>query len=143
MEKKYVHGYSPREEKRLLDQAQTLTDLLHCDTRYPAKSRVLEAGCGVGAQTVPLAQNSPEAQITSIDLSLTSLAQARERANAAGIRNVRFRQADIYALPFPDGHFDGVILSEILEHIEDDVAGLCEVCATPPTFPLEASRPAG
>ena len=51
----YVHGYSGHEEERLLDQASTLTGLLHHDTRYPAGARVLEAGCGVGAQTVTLA----------------------------------------------------------------------------------------
>jgi hypothetical protein len=47
-----------------LDQASTLVDLLHGDTAYPAGSRVLEAGCGVGAQTVALARNSPDARIT-------------------------------------------------------------------------------
>jgi len=124
MKKKYVHGYSPREEKRLLDQAQTLTDLLHCDTRYPKGSRVLEAGCGVGAQTVPLAQNSPEAQITSIDLSFASLAQAEERVNAAGIRNITFRQADIHALPFPDDYFDHVFVCFVLEHLPDPARAL-------------------
>ena len=36
----YVHGYSARESERLTDQAQTLTDLLHHDTHYPAGSRV-------------------------------------------------------------------------------------------------------
>ena len=59
--KTYVHGYSARESERLADQAETLTELLHYDTRYPAGSRVLEAGCGIGAQTVILAKNSPEA----------------------------------------------------------------------------------
>ena len=34
----YVHGYSPRESERLADQAQTLTNLLHHDTHYPAAS---------------------------------------------------------------------------------------------------------
>ena len=48
----YVHGYSARERTRLVDQAATLTELLHAGTRYPSGSRVLEAGCGVGAQTV-------------------------------------------------------------------------------------------
>ena len=56
----YVHGYSSKESRRLQDQAQTLTDLLHHDTIYPANSRVLEVGCGVGAQTVILAKNNPE-----------------------------------------------------------------------------------
>jgi tRNA G46 methylase TrmB len=55
----YVHGYTPREAQRLLDQAGTLAELFHHDTAYPPGSRVLEAGCGVGAQTVELARRSP------------------------------------------------------------------------------------
>ena len=51
MNKAYVHGYDPRESRRLQDQASTLVQLLHSDTSYPAGSLVLEAGCGVGAQT--------------------------------------------------------------------------------------------
>ena len=127
MGKKYVHGYSLREEKRLLDQAQTLTDLLHCDTRYKKGERVLEAGCGVGAQTVTLAQNSPKAQITSIDLSPASLAQAEERVKAAGIRNVTFRQADIHALPFSDNFFDHVFVCFVLEHLPDPARALAQL----------------
>lgn len=30
-------------------------------------------------------------------------------------------------LPFPTGYFDGVVLSEILEHLLEDVSALCEV----------------
>ena len=66
----YVHGYTPREAQRLLDQAGTLAELFHHDTAYPAGSRVLEAGCGVGAQTVELARRSPGAEITAVVLSL-------------------------------------------------------------------------
>ena len=47
--------------------------------------------------------------------------------NVGHLPDVRLTRGTIYALPFPDDYFDGVILSEILEHIEDDVAGLCEV----------------
>jgi hypothetical protein len=43
----YVHGYDPRENLRLQDQASTLVELLHSDTAYPAGSSVLEAGCGM------------------------------------------------------------------------------------------------
>jgi hypothetical protein len=33
---RYVHGYTEREHARLVDQATTLTDLLHHDTRQRA-----------------------------------------------------------------------------------------------------------
>ena len=100
MSKAYVHGYQPRENERLQDQAGTLVDLLHSDTSYPPGSEVLEAGCGVGAQTITLAQRSPDARFTSIDISADSVAEAKRRTDAAGITNVGFQQADIFNLPF-------------------------------------------
>jgi ubiquinone/menaquinone biosynthesis C-methylase UbiE len=120
----YVHGYSRREADRLLDQARTLAELLHHDTGYPPGSRVLEAGCGIGAQTVTLAEKSPGAEITSIDLSPESLGEAEARVKAAGIRNVTFRQADIFSLPFPDETFDHVFLCFVLEHLPDPAHAL-------------------
>lgn len=115
----YVHGYSDRESERLADQAQTLTSLLHNDTRYPAGSTVLEAGCGIGAQTVILARNSPEARITSIDISEESLAHAREAVRNAGITNVTFQQADIFHLTFAPGSFDHIFVCFVLEHLAE------------------------
>ena len=113
----YVHGYSEREQERLLDQASTLTELLHWDTGYPAGSAVLEVGCGVGAQTVTLARNSPEARFTCIDVSAESLEAARARASAASLRNVAFEQADVFDLPFPEASFDHVFVCFVLEHL--------------------------
>ncbi len=57
MRKEYVHGYGSIENIRLQDQASTLVELLHSDTAYLPGSKVLEAGCGVGAQTITLARN--------------------------------------------------------------------------------------
>jgi SAM-dependent methyltransferase len=113
----YVHGYDPRENLRLQDQASTLVELLHSDTTYPEGSTVLEAGCGVGAQTVTLASNSPQALITSIDVSETSVAEATKAVQAAGITHVTLRQADIFHLPFPSESFDHVFLCFVLEHL--------------------------
>jgi SAM-dependent methyltransferase len=120
----YVHGYSTRENERLLDQAATLNELLHADTGYPAGSRVLEAGCGVGAQTVTLATNSPGASIVSVDVSRDSLAEARARVAAAGIAGVTFAEADIFALPFAEGTFDHVFVCFVLEHLADPAGAL-------------------
>jgi len=111
----YVHGYDEAARIRLQDQARSLVDLLHSDTVYPAGSKVLEAGCGTGAQTVTLARNSPGARITSIDVSAVHLEEAGARA--AGLGNVEFRQADLFALPFGKESFDHVFVCFVLEHL--------------------------
>jgi MerR family regulatory protein/Methyltransferase domain len=85
---RYVHGYRTAENARLHDQAGTLSELLHGDTGFPAGSAVLEVGCGVGAQTVTVAERSPGAILTAIDLSAESLAAARRRTADAGVRGV-------------------------------------------------------
>jgi len=120
----YVHGYSPRESVRLFDQANTLAELLHIDTLYAPGSRVLEAGCGVGAQTLILARNNPDVQITSIDVSLDSIKQAKVLMDKEGILNVEFKVADIFNLPFADDSFDHVFICFVLEHLKDPLKAL-------------------
>ena len=120
----YVHGYSAEEGSRLTDQATTLTELLHADTRYPAGRLVLEAGCGAGAQTVILAANSPQAAFTSIDISGESLAEAQHQVQAAGFSNVTFERASIFDLPFGPACFDHVFVCFVLEHLPDPAGTL-------------------
>lgn len=120
----YVHGYDGRESTRLQDQAQTLVELLHGDTNYPAGARVLEAGCGVGAQTVTLAQRSPQAHFTSIDISAESVAAAKHRVEALGLTNVAFQTGDIFAAPFAPGTFDHVFVCFVLEHLREPARAL-------------------
>jgi len=97
---------------------------LHSDTLFPAGSRVLEAGCGVGAQTITLAKNSPEARITSIDISEESVAEARKRVEAEGFANVSFQQGDIFDLSFEPNSFDHVFVCFVLEHLAKPVDAL-------------------
>lgn len=120
----YVHGYCDRENQRLLDQASSLADLLHWDTVFSPGSRVLEAGCGVGAQTVTIAQSNPGARILSVDVSASSLTAARSRVDRADLGNVSFLQADIFNLPFPEQSFDHVFVCFVLEHLNDPLAAL-------------------
>ena len=120
----YVHGYDQRENIRLQDQASTLVELLHSDTSYPAGSRVLEAGCGVGAQTITLARNSPRARITSIDISETSIAEAKQRIESEGLNNVSFQQGDIFRLPFEPESFDHIFVCFVLEHLSHRIEAL-------------------
>jgi ubiquinone/menaquinone biosynthesis C-methylase UbiE len=120
----YVHGYSARERTRLSDQATTLTELLHADTRYGPGRRVLEAGCGTGAQTVILAEQSPQANFTSIDISDRSLAAAKQQVQSRGYANVRFLRADVFSLPFRPASFDHIFVCFVLEHLRDPEGAL-------------------
>lgn len=124
MSNTYVHGYHQRENRRLEDQAGTLVDLLHSDTGYRPGSAVLEVGGGVGAQTITLAQRSPGARFTSIDISADSISEAKRRVASAGLTNVEFRQADIFALPFEAESFDHVFVCFVLEHLSRPVDAL-------------------
>jgi len=125
--KNYVHGYSQREEERLRDQAGALTDLLHHGTIYSRGETVLEAGCGVGAQTVILAGNSPETRFTSVDISAESLGQAKEKVATRGFTNISFQVQDMNNLSFPDETFDHVFVCFVLEHLPDPGLALSEL----------------
>lgn len=125
----YVHGYDAREARRLQDQAGALVDLLHGDTRYADGSEVLEVGCGTGAQTPTLARRSPGARITAIDVSAESLDTARAAVRVAGLTNVRFQQADLFAAPFGEKTFDHVFVCFVLEHLARPVDALVRLRA--------------
>ena len=120
----YIHGYGERESRRLSAQASSVVDLLHGDTRYLPGSRVLEVGCGTGAQTITLARNSPGAHIVSFDRSSVSLVQAKARVTAAGLTNAEFFQADLFALPFAPHSFDHVFVCFVLEHLPNPLEAL-------------------
>jgi SAM-dependent methyltransferase len=104
-----------------------LSDLLHHDERYPAGARVLEAGCGTGAQTVLLARNNPDAYFVSIDVSQASLELARRAVEQELLTNVRFENADVLRLPFADARFDAVFVCFVLEHLAEPSRALAEL----------------
>lgn len=124
---KYVHGYSDREATRLNDQAETLDNIIHNDSVFPKDSLVLEAGCGVGAQTKIIATKNPDCTFLSVDLSEDSIIEARETIKSLGINNVEFKQADIFQLPFKNETFDSVIICFVLEHLHNPKQALNEL----------------
>ena len=93
---KYVHGYSDEEANRLNDQAVSLADLLHCDSIWDEGSIILEAGCGIGAQTKIIAPKNRNSKFVSIDISSQSLNQARKIVDSKRIDNVEFQQANLF-----------------------------------------------
>ncbi len=70
--------------------------------------RILDIGCGIGNNTLPLAVGYPEAEVVGIDASAVALRYAHARATALKTPNVRFVQANAETLPVDNGSFDWV-----------------------------------
>lgn len=80
--------------------------------------RILDIGCTIGHNAVPIAQGYPDAEVIAIDTAGASLRYGAARAAGLGVRNIRFVQADGEDLSrFPDGHFDWVQTTMLLHEL--------------------------
>lgn len=71
--------------------------------------RILDLGCTVGHNIVPLALAFPEAEVIAIDTAAAVLRYAHARAQSLGAKNITFIQMNAEDMSrFPDGHFDWV-----------------------------------
>lgn len=89
-----------------------------CEQMKPDLPRILDVGCGTGANLEMLAQFGEAA---GVDVSTEALDFCRER----GLRNVR--QGEAEHLPYEDASFDLVTGLDVVEHLDDDLAGLREM----------------
>lgn len=79
-------------------------------------ARILDAGTGLGYKLQLMAGASDSTAICGIDMSWSVLEAAR---NTARFPNVSVARADIFRLPFPQGHFDAIICDGVLHHTGD------------------------
>jgi trans-aconitate 2-methyltransferase len=99
---------SPPERRRLL---------LAVIERLLAKnrpSRILDVGCGTGAQLIDIAATFQLAQCVGIDLSLWNVANARRMASDARLR-LHFRHGDY--LSFVSEPFDVILADSVLQNV--------------------------
>ena len=115
----YVHGYTDRETQRLLEQSLILEDLLHEGTSYLEASRVLEVGCGVGAQTRILSRRNPQAHFTALEMSEDSITKARQLVREEEMNNVELVNANLFDMNVDPESFDHVFVCFVLEHIKE------------------------
>jgi ubiquinone/menaquinone biosynthesis C-methylase UbiE len=72
-------------------------------------NRILDIGCGLGHNTLPIAEAFPDAAVIAIDAGAPMLRYGAARANALGVKNVQFIQADAAAMKeFENESFDWV-----------------------------------
>ncbi len=82
----------------------------------PAGGRLLDLGCGYGRHAIPLSRRGYE--VTGVDLSRTSLREARRSAREAAVR-VRWLRRDMRALPYAN-EFHGAICMGAFGALDDD-----------------------
>ncbi|MBN9529027.1 MAG: class I SAM-dependent methyltransferase [Alphaproteobacteria bacterium] len=86
-------------------------------------TEVLVAGCGTGSAIVPVLSYRG-ARITAFDLSLTSLAYARQRLTALGHDEIRYVHGDLLAIADMGARFDLVECTGVLHHLDDPWPGV-------------------
>jgi SAM-dependent methyltransferase len=89
-----------------------------CSTLEKRPPHILDVGCGTGANLELLACYG---EAEGVDVSPEALAFCRER----GLQNVR--QGEAEHLPYADASFDLVTGLDVVEHLDDDAAGLREM----------------
>lgn len=89
-------------------------------------STVLDLCTGTADIAILLAERHPDLRVIGLDASPRMLDVARRKA--AHLRDrIDFVEGDALALPWPDGHFDGVVISFGLRNLESLEAGLREM----------------
>ena len=87
-------------------------------------TRVLDCGCGLGFYLRLLSHLAPDCRLQGLDSNRARLGRAVLPSNLPA---VELLLGDVLHLPYQDAVFDRVILSEVLEHLADDLAALREV----------------
>jgi ubiquinone/menaquinone biosynthesis C-methylase UbiE len=73
------------------------------------RKRVIDVGCGDGRMALGCAPHASE--VVGVDPDPEAIRLARKKARQLGVTNARFKVGVAQELPFPDEHFDVVILS--------------------------------
>lgn len=123
----YALGRTPQEYARLARQADILrpmTERLFADAGIGAGATVLDVGSGAGDVAMLAAEMvGPEGRVIGLDLDESALSLARERALAAGLRNISFVSSD-FARYRPEAPLDAIVGRFVLMYQADPAAAL-------------------
>src|SRR5215468_536206 len=91
--------------------------------------RVLELGCGTGANLIPMALGLPEARFLGLDLSQRQIAHGRQVADTLGLANLDLQARSILDLDTGVGRFDYIVChgvySWVPSEVQDRILAVC------------------
>ncbi len=126
----YIHGYTDWEQERLVKQNQTLGKYIYDRIDFSDCKRILEIGCGVGAQMIHLLQQYPHLHISGLELEPSQLRKAELNLKSLIHDESRYSLVLGDATDLPkelSDDYDAVFMVWVLEHIPDPSAVLSEL----------------
>jgi len=120
-----THGgyqYAVSEKFSSLHANSRLSETVLSAFDYSGK-KVIDIGCGDGKYTEEIYRRFKPAEIVGVDPAGEAVKLASDRYAVPG---VRFREASIYALPFPDGYFDIAVVRGVTHHLDRPLEGMKE-----------------
>jgi ubiquinone/menaquinone biosynthesis C-methylase UbiE len=107
-----------------VNRARVIVGLLELDPGM----KVLDAGCGPGRLTLPLAEAvGPQGEVTALDIQDGMLDRVREKVRAANLQNVQYLQAGLGSGKLAQAYYDRALLVTVLGEIPDRMAALKEI----------------
>jgi len=117
------------------DHLAVMASLYGLSTPPVERCRVLELGCALGGNLIPMALGLPGAYFVGIDLSASQIAFARETAEALGLRNIDLRVMSITDVGPELGPFDYIVChgvySWVPPAVQDKILALCKDLLSP------------
>jgi ubiquinone/menaquinone biosynthesis C-methylase UbiE len=90
-------------------------------------ARFLDVGCGTANRSMPVAAHFEVGEYVGFDHSTASLGVAEQVAREEEFDHFTPAEGDLFALPFPDDHFDVVVSWGVLHHTSDPLRGFKEM----------------
>jgi SAM-dependent methyltransferase len=87
----------------------------------PVRCRVLELGCAIGTNLLPMAEALRDSQFVGVDASRGQIGRAQAMAESAGVGNVELIHADILDLDEQLGRFDYVVCHGVYSWVAPQV----------------------
>ncbi len=112
-----------RELYRNPDRRRALSLLLWPTEKPRASRKILVAGCGT-SQAAAYALREPDAHVTGIDVSETSLSHTRELQRKYGLKNLDLHRLAIEEVGELGRTFDHIVCTGVLHHLPEPDAGL-------------------
>ncbi len=111
------------------DHLATLAYLFGLDPRPIHRCRVLEIGCGDGANLIPMAFGLPQSEFLGIDLAGRPIAEGQDFIQKLGLKNISLRKLNLMEFSEGQGSFDYVIAHGIYSWVPPPVQdSLLQVC---------------